>query len=168
MRRPRPTWLHCVLFSSRLWGGTSRGGGISFTVKNSLQKHISKTASFPCHLTSFDAAQLTLTLNPERIHVFCVYRSPPGKRNKLPDTTLFDQLPNFLEHCDGLTGKLITMGDFNFHSELDFRSLSDVRRPCFLRSRKIDFKAQHRTTIQVSKQHPRHHGSSVVNCDNIV
>ena len=118
MRQPRPTWLHCVLLSSRLWGATSRGGGIAFTVKNSLQKHISNTASFPCHLTSFDAAQLTLTVNPERIRVFCVYRPPHGKRNKLTDTMFFDQLPNFLEHCDGLTGKLITMGDFNFHFEL--------------------------------------------------
>ena len=30
----------------------------------------------------------------------------------------FDQLPNFLEHCDGLTGKMVTVGDFNFHFEL--------------------------------------------------
>ena len=120
MRWPFPTWLGYTVYSfpHRSEGATSRGGGIAFIVKNSLRKQISTTASFPFQHNSSEATQLTFTHNPERIHFFCVYRPPPCKINKLQETKFFDPLPNFLEHCNGLTRKLIIMGNFKFPFEL--------------------------------------------------
>jgi len=39
------------------------------------------------------------------------------KKNKFSDFMLFDHFSDFLEHSDSLPGKILLMGDFNFHSE---------------------------------------------------
>ena len=44
---------------------------------------------------------------------------PPStqQKEKLSDSTFFDQFSDFLEHSDSLPGKTLLMGDFNSHFE---------------------------------------------------
>ena len=46
---------------------------------------------------------------------FCLYRSPPNKKNRLTDSLFIQELPDLLEYANSLKGSLLIMGDFNFH-----------------------------------------------------
>jgi len=124
------------------------GGGIAAIVKDCLATHSSITSSFTFTHTSFQAVDLSLALNKQRLHLLCVYRPPPSKKNKLTDGIFFDEFPDFLDYCNALDGSLLLTGDFNVHYEdlrdprtRKFRELLEtfdlsqaINEPTFLRS----------------------------------
>ena len=109
---------YSVLSFPRSAGGSgAKGGGIAFAIWNSLKPRVSTTLSFPVQHPCFETAQLTLTYNMQQTNFLCMYSPPPSKKNKFSDSMFFDQFSDFLEHSDGLPGKTLLMGDFNFHFE---------------------------------------------------
>ena len=109
---------YSVLSFPRSAGGSgAKGRGIAFVIRDSFKPHVATTLSFPVHHPCFETAQLTLTYNKQLTNLFCIYSPPPSKKNKFSDSMFFNQFSDFLEHCDGLPGKTLLMGDFNFHSE---------------------------------------------------
>ena len=72
------------------------------------------TLTFPFKCTSFELAQLSLTV-PKPVHLFCVYRPPPSKQNKSAHTIFLHELADFLEHCNLLAGKVLIAGVLHVH-----------------------------------------------------
>ena len=64
---------------------------------------------------SFELARVSLSMTQQTVNFFCVYRSPPSRKNKQTDSMFFDQLHSLLEHCNFLHGSSIVPGDFNVH-----------------------------------------------------
>lgn len=89
----------------------SRGGGIALVISDSL----SPFTAFLFDHSSFELVQMTPTLPQNCIRVFCLYRPPPSKKNKLSDSLFPDQFADLLEYINSLTGKPLIVGDFNFH-----------------------------------------------------
>ena len=94
---------------------TSRGGGLGVIFKDYLSSRIYFTTSFPFDHSSFELAQVSLTLLQQHIHLFCLYRPPPSSKNKFTDSLFLDHLPDLFEHCNSFCGSLIILGDFNVH-----------------------------------------------------
>ena len=94
--------------------------------------------------------QLTIT-SPQHIHLFCIYKTPPRKKNGLKNSDFVAELPFLLDHINFLRGKSIILGDFNVQfnkkenyltkSILDITSSYDltqgVNEPTFYRSGNI-------------------------------
>ena len=95
----------------------SSGGGILVIIKECLMSNCTITTSFPFTHTSFEVLELSLTLHNERCCLFCVYRPPPSKRNKLTHSVFYDELPEFLDYCVMKNASLLITGDFNVHYE---------------------------------------------------
>ena len=96
----------------------SRGGGIAFVVRESLVPHLTTTSSFPFQHSSFELAHLSINLRQHRLHLFCLYRPPPNKKNKLSDNLFIEEFPSFLEHCNTIKGSPVIVGDFNIHVDV--------------------------------------------------
>eukprot|EP00745_Piridium_sociabile_P040659 TRINITY_DN786_c0_g1_i8.p1 TRINITY_DN786_c0_g1~~TRINITY_DN786_c0_g1_i8.p1 ORF type:complete len:1132 (+),score=124.07 TRINITY_DN786_c0_g1_i8:119-3397(+) len=94
---------------------TTCGGGIAFVVSDKLLPHTTFSSTFPFNHASFELSQLSLSLPQSHLNVFCLYRPPPNKKNKLSDAMFIEQLPEFLEYANSLPGSLLIVGDFNFH-----------------------------------------------------
>ena len=91
------------------------GGGLAFIVSDRLLPHSAFTSVFPFSHTSFELAHLSLSLGQSHLNVFCLYRPPPNKQNRLTDSLFIQEFPDFLEYANSLMGSLLIMGDFNFH-----------------------------------------------------
>ncbi|KAL8562436.1 hypothetical protein ACOMHN_008580 [Nucella lapillus] len=89
-----------------------RGGGIAFITRNSLFEHATVTTEFPFDHNSFELVQLTLD-GHQRVDLFCLYRPPPSKVNKLTDGMFFEEFSELLEHANVMGGKTVFLGDFN-------------------------------------------------------
>ena len=63
----------------------SRGGGIAIVYISTLGSNITFKANFYFTHTSFDVVQASITLQHNTLHFFCMYRSPPNRRNNLTD-----------------------------------------------------------------------------------
>ena len=61
----------------------SRGGEIATVCKSTLGSNIKTNFDFT-H-TSFEVVQASITLQHNTLHVFCLYRPPPNRRNNLTD-----------------------------------------------------------------------------------
>ena len=84
---------------------------------------VTVSASLPFTHTSCELVQVTLTV-PQHVHLFCLYRPPPSKGNKLTDSVFLNEFPGFLEHCNLLRGKLTIPGDFNIHFDSPSNSIT--------------------------------------------
>ena len=49
------------------------------------------------------------------VQLFCLYRPPPSKKNKLSDSMFLEQFQKLQEFCNSSYGSLLIMHDFNFH-----------------------------------------------------
>jgi endonuclease/exonuclease/phosphatase (EEP) superfamily protein YafD len=52
------------------------------------------------------------------LNVFCLYRPPPNKKNKLTDVMFLEEFSGFLEYANELNGSLLIVGDFNYHFDV--------------------------------------------------
>ena len=87
---------------------------MAFIVRDAGFDHATLTKSFPFSHSSFELPQLTVT-SPQLVHFFCLYGPPPSKKNGLTESAFFSEFCDFLEHCSFLRGKVLIVGDFNFH-----------------------------------------------------
>ena len=95
---------------------TKRGGGLAVILKDCLAENCSPPVkNFPFDHVSFELAQLTLTINEQRITLFLVYRPPPSSKNNLTTSLFFAELPDFLDFCLHCQTRVVISGDFNFH-----------------------------------------------------
>jgi hypothetical protein len=94
---------------------TTCGRGLAFVVSDKLLPHCTFTKDFNFSHTTFELAQLSLSLGQSHVHIFCLYRPPPNKKNKLTDSLFIEEFPDFLEYANSLKGSLLIVGDFNFH-----------------------------------------------------
>ena len=90
----------------------TKGGGILVIYRDHIKVNI--TTSFSFEHKSFELLQLSIT-SPKHIHLFCIYKTPPRKKNGLKNSTFIDELPQLLDHVNLLRGNTVLFGDFNVH-----------------------------------------------------
>ena len=101
-------------YTLRSFPNATRGEGVAFILPNGVMDSAVITLTFPFKCTSFELAQLSLTV-PKPVHLFCVYRPPPSKQNKSAHTIFLYELADFLEHCNLLAGKVLIAGVLHVH-----------------------------------------------------
>ena len=89
----------------------SRGGGIAFVVADSLAPFLSVTTDFSFPHSLFELSQLTFSLPQRSLHIFCLYRSPPNRKNQLKDSLFMEQFPDLLQYNNPLKGCSLIVGD---------------------------------------------------------
>ncbi|KAG1714818.1 Papilin [Nymphon striatum] len=90
-----------------------KGGGIAVIVRQNLKVKINVKKKF----SSFESMDLCIQVGSDMIHLIVVYRPPPSKKNKLTSNQFFSEFGTLLECAVVSPGKLIVLGDFNFHME---------------------------------------------------
>ena len=93
----------------------SRGGGIATVYKSTLGSNITFKTNFDFTHTSFEVVQASITLQHNSLHLFCLYRPPPNRRNNLTDSMFTEQLPDLLEYIINLPGFVCLVGDMDIH-----------------------------------------------------
>ena len=87
------------------------GGGIIIIFKEQLKLQKVKTIKFK----SFEHLEVTANYSNNLLRFICLYRRPPSSKNKLNVGMFMKEFAEYiLERCL-LSGKMILMGDFNFH-----------------------------------------------------
>ena len=98
---------YCVLHKPRQ---TGCGGGVALIYKNNLKFELVKSDSFK----SFEHMEFLLH-SSILTRLLIVYRPPPSTSNGLSNTMFFQEFPSLLESTVINSGKLLMMGDFNYH-----------------------------------------------------
>jgi exonuclease III len=47
--------------------------------------------------------------------MLCIYRPPPNNKNKLKDSTFFEEFSQALDHYNVRASAAVILGDFNIH-----------------------------------------------------
>ena len=102
----------------------SRGGGIATVYKSTLGSNITFKTNFDFAHTSFEVVQASITLQHNTLHFFCLYQPPPNRRNNLTGSMFTEQLPDFLDYANSLTGFVCLVGDMNIHFDNPLQSLT--------------------------------------------
>ena len=102
----------------------SRCGGIATEYKSTLGSDITFKTTFDFTHTSFEVAQASITPQHNTLHLFCLYRPPPNRRNNLTDSMLTEQLPDLLDYLSNLPGFVCLVGDMNIHFDNPLQSLT--------------------------------------------
>ena len=102
----------------------SRGGGIAIVFKSTLGSNITFKTNFDFAHTSFEVVQASITLQNNALHFFCLYRPPPNRQNNLTASMFTEQLPDFLDYVNSLTGFVCLDGDMNIHFDNPLQSLT--------------------------------------------
>ena len=76
----------------------SGGGGFATVYKSTLGSNITFKTNLDLTHTSFEVVQSSITLQHNTLHIFCLYRPPPNRRNYLTDTMFTEQLPDLLDY----------------------------------------------------------------------
>ena len=90
-----------------------KGGGTAVIARQNLNVKLNKNGSF----TSFEAMDLDVRVGSDFIRLIVVYRPPPSKKNKATSNTFFAEFGTLLESAVVSPGRLLILGDFNFHME---------------------------------------------------
>ena len=65
--------------------------------------------------SSFELIQVSVTLQTSALHLMCMYRPPPSRKNKLTDSLFSEQFPDLIDTCNSLRGQICILGDMNIH-----------------------------------------------------
>ena len=98
----------------------SRGGGIATICKSTLGANITFETKLDFTHTSFEVVQATTTLQHNPLHFFCLYRTPPSRRNNLPDSMFTERLSDLLHYVNNLPGLVCLVGDMNIHLKIHY------------------------------------------------
>ena len=132
-------------YDIRSFPRATRGGGLAVIYHSHLP--VTFTSTFPFQHTSLELVQFTLN-TPHTVHIFCLYRPPPSRKNKLLDSTFLSELPDLLDYCNQLRGKSVIVGDLNVHYDVPtdhltskvldiltrFSLVQGIERPTYYRS----------------------------------
>ncbi|XP_070196467.1 uncharacterized protein [Littorina saxatilis] len=91
-----------------------RGGGIAVVYKDHMHAAASFSDSLPFPHTTFEAVEMTVATTTT-LTFLCIYRPPPNTKNKLKDSTFFDEFSQALDHYNVTSHSAIVLGDFNIH-----------------------------------------------------
>lgn len=90
-----------------------RGGGVAIIYKDSFTcKVITRQ-----HAVSFECLEVYMSDATTCLRVLVLYRPPPSSKNSLTKGMFFEEFSNLLECHTTSSGKLLILGDFNFHWE---------------------------------------------------
>jgi exonuclease III len=92
---------------------SKRGGGVALIHRDTFKAKIMKEL----HVESFECLEAMLTTASTCVRIVVIYRPPPSQKNGLSKTLFFDEFSNFLNDHTLSTGRMIILGDFNFHWE---------------------------------------------------
>ena len=95
---------------------SSRGGGVALIHRENID--VKKVKPMPNR--SFEMLECLVNIPKNPITVIVVYRPPPSQKNKLTVNIFLEEFAEYLEHLIPLTGKLLILGDFNFHIDDPF------------------------------------------------
>ena len=93
----------------------SRGGGIATVYKSTLGSNVTFKTNLDFIHTSFEVVQASITLQHITLHFFCLYRTPPNRRNSLSDSIFTEKLSNHLDYVNNLPGFVCLVADMNIH-----------------------------------------------------
>ena len=103
---------------------TGRAGGVAIVYKDCFELELKPKQLSP---KSFEYMETMLKAGSEHIRLVVLYRPPRSPKNKLTKTVFLQELSELLELLSTSSGKLLLVGDFNFHlddvSDLDTRKL---------------------------------------------
>ncbi len=99
-----------------------KGGGVGLLLKSNLKVKNLPHTSFQ----SFEHMQVSITASKAHINMLIIYRPPPSIKNKSTADQFFCEFGTLLEEITISPGKLLIMGDFNFH--IDDTNNSQARR----------------------------------------
>ena len=102
----------------------SLGGGIATIYKSTLGSSITFITNFDFTHTSFEVVQASFTLQHNTLHLFCLYRPPPNRRNNPTNFMFTEQLPDILDYVSNLPGFVCLVGDMNIHFDNPLQSLT--------------------------------------------
>ena len=98
-------------YSYELQNRKGRGGGVMIIYKQTLDiKRVETTAK-----KTFEYIEVTFKSSNTLYRVVGVYRPPPSKQNKLTVNAFLSEFQDFIVDKTLLAGKVIIIGDFNFH-----------------------------------------------------
>ncbi len=101
-----------------------RGGGVGLLLKSNMKVKNLPHSSYQ----SFEHMQVSITASKAHINLLIIYRPPPSTKNKLTADQFFREFGTLLEEVTISPGKLLIMGDFNFH--LDDVNNTQARKLC--------------------------------------
>jgi exonuclease III len=93
--------------------GRSGYGGIAVLCKRSLDVKI----TVPEQCKSFECMEALFTCDGTCVRLIVIYRPPPSKKNNLTVKDFMTDFSTYLETHVITTGKLVILGDFNFHMD---------------------------------------------------
>jgi len=93
----------------------SRGGGIALLAKNSVAHRIKYKSKFTFNHATFELIHATILFKHQTVNIFCLYRSPPSRKNKLSFILFLGEFSTLLEFRNSIAGSPIILGDFNLH-----------------------------------------------------
>ena len=102
----------------------SRGGGIATVYESTLGSNITFKTNFDFTHTSFEVVHVSITLQQNTLHFFCLYRPPPIRLNNLTDSMFTEQLPGLLDYVNNLPGFVCLVGDMTIHLNNPLQSLT--------------------------------------------
>ncbi len=89
----------------------SRGSRVGLLLKSNM-----KVKNLPHNsYQSFEHMQVSITASKAHINLLIIYRPPPSTKNRLTVDQFFHEFGTLLEEVTISPGKLLIMGDFNFH-----------------------------------------------------
>ena len=88
-----------------------QGGGVGLVYNKSLSIRKQQNSNF----TSFESMEVLLQSPKYSVRVIVIYRLHPRKKINVRVSTFFDEFSQLLGHLTVSTGKLLLLGDFNFH-----------------------------------------------------
>ena len=92
------------------------GGGISLTSDKLLLSHL-KSNPILNVFNSFECFRTQISVKCSNIVVFCIYRPPPSRENKLTIPQFMSEFEIFLDTYTLDLKNVLIIGDFNFHFE---------------------------------------------------
>ena len=102
---------------------TGRGGGVGAIMRDTIT---AKVEPLNTTYTTFECIKIKAITSSLTYRFITIYRPPPSSKNKLTTNDFFEEFDNFLCEIILTKGKLIIMGDVNFH--LDDKDNPDTQR----------------------------------------
>jgi hypothetical protein len=106
-------------FTHRARRTGQRGGGVGLVYRRQFKVQVCKERVF----SSFDIVELCLSRGKQSVHIACIYRPPPSKKNKLTSQDFFREFAAYLNELNAKN--ILIVGDLNFH--LDCRDPDSKR-----------------------------------------
>ena len=91
--------------------GRTKGGGVAVILRSSLKVKQQKVTN----KSSFEAIEVLITSKSDIIRLCVVYKPPVGSKTAQPTSVFLDEFSDYIDEQSTTSGKLLVVGDFNFH-----------------------------------------------------